>query len=162
MEQSKIHQGRAWPGEIPLSSNYTAGTGGQIFFHALKSQGKLIATRCVPCTQVYLPARSFCERCFAELDEQTEIEPAGRLISFTICHVDLDGKPLRRPEAFALVQLEGATTLMLHRLLGVNNPDEVTIGCSVEAVIKAPRRRFAQVSAQGCRFPRRPMAPDLV
>ncbi len=65
---------RAWPGEIPLTSLYTVGTGGQIFFHALKTQGKLIATRCQPCEQVYLPSRSFCERCFAELKEQVEHE----------------------------------------------------------------------------------------
>ena len=48
----------AWPGTIPLTSLYTAGSGGQIFFEALKRRAQLIATRCRPCKQVYLPADS--------------------------------------------------------------------------------------------------------
>jgi uncharacterized OB-fold protein len=138
-------QPRAWPGGIPLTSLYTAGTGGQIFFHALKIQGKLIGTRCRPCEQVYLPTRSFCERCFAELKEQVEVKRTGRLASYTFCHVDLDGARLQRPLALGLVQLEGASTLLLHYLLGVNDPTEVKIGCTVEAVIKPKAKRTGSI-----------------
>jgi uncharacterized OB-fold protein len=136
---------RAWPGKIPLTSLYTAGTGGQIFFHALKTQGKLIGTRCSPCDQVYLPARSFCERCFAELTEQVEVKRTGRLVSYTLSYVDHDGARLRRPLALGLVQLEGATTLILHRLLGVNGPTEVKIGCRVETLIKPKANRIGSI-----------------
>ncbi len=145
MGQLTANNRRAWAGEIPVSSNYTAGTGGQIFFHALKTHGKLIATRCGNCEQVYLPARSFCERCFAELTEQVEVKAAGRLVSFTICHVDLDGRPLRRPEAFALVRLEGATTVMLHRLLGISDAEGIRIGSSVELVLKPEKHRVGSI-----------------
>jgi uncharacterized OB-fold protein len=143
--QSQKTKQRAWQGEIPLTSLYTAGTGGQIFFHALKTQGKLIGTRCSACEQVYVPARSFCERCFAELTEQIEVRRTGRLISFTICHVDRDGTRLERPESLALVQLDGATTTMLHRLLSVSGPTEVKIGCKVEAVIKPKAKRVGSI-----------------
>jgi uncharacterized OB-fold protein len=136
---------RGWPGTIPLTSLYTAGTGGQIFFHALKTQGKLIATRCRLCEQVYLPARSFCERCFAELTEQVEVKRTGRLVSYTISYVDHDGARLRRPLALGLVQLEGATTLMLHYLLSVDDPTEVKIGCKVETVIKPKAKRIGSI-----------------
>jgi uncharacterized protein len=136
---------RTWPGEIPLSSFYTAGTGGQIFFHALKTRGKLIATRCGPCEQVYLPARSFCERCFAELTKQVEVKRTGRLVSYTLSYVDHDGARLRHPEALALVQLEGATTLILHYLLSVDDPTEVKIGCKVETVIKPKAKRLGSI-----------------
>jgi uncharacterized OB-fold protein len=136
---------RAWPGKIPLTSLYTAGTGGQIFFHALKAQGKLIATRCNPCAQVYLPARSFCERCFAELTEQVEVKRTGRLFSYTISYVDHDGARLRRPLALGLVQLEGVTTLMLHRLLDVGDPGTIKIGSMVEAVIKPKAKRTGSI-----------------
>jgi uncharacterized protein len=145
MAQVILPNRRAWAGEIPISSSYTAGTGGQIFFDALKSHGKLIATRCSNCSQVYLPARSFCERCFAELHEQVDVKPAGRLVSFTICHIDIDGKPLRKPAAFALVQLEGATTYLFHRLLGVSGPEGINIGTSVEVVIKPAERRAGSI-----------------
>ena len=136
---------RAWPGEIPLTSLYTAGTGGQIFFQALKAQGKLVGTRCRSCEQVYVPARSFCERCFAELNEQVEVKRTGRLVSYTICYADHDGARLRSPVALALVQLEGATTVMLHRLLDTSEPAEVKIGCRVEAVIKPKAKRVGSI-----------------
>jgi uncharacterized protein len=145
MRSLKNVEQRAWPGEIPLTSLYTAGTGGQIFFHALKTQGKLIATRCVPCAQIYLPARSFCERCFAELKEQVEVKRTGRLVSYTVCYVDRDGARLRRPVALGLVQLDGATTFFLHYLLGVNDPREVKIGSRVETVIKAKAKRVGSI-----------------
>jgi uncharacterized OB-fold protein len=134
-----------WRGEIPLTSVYTPGTGGQIFFRALKTQGKLIATRCGSCRQVYLPARTFCERCFAELEERVEVKPMGRLVSYTICHVDHEGARLERPEAWALVQLEGATTVILHRLLDGTSPTEVEIGCRVEAIIKPKAKRIGSI-----------------
>jgi uncharacterized OB-fold protein len=135
----------AWPGEIPLTSLYTAGVGGQIFFAALKQHGKLIATRCRPCKQVYLPARSFCERCLGALSDQVEVKPTGQLVSYTICHVDRDRRPLRRPRALALVQLDGATTTLLHYLLDVSGPDKESIGRQVEVVIKPKRQRTGSI-----------------
>lgn len=136
---------RGWPGRIPLTSLYTAGTGGQIFFSALKTRGKLIATRCRSCEQVYLPARSFCERCFAELTEQVEVKRTGRLVSYTISYVDHDGARLRRPVALGLVQLEAATTLILHYLLSVDDPTAVKIGCRVETLIKPKAKRIGSI-----------------
>lgn len=135
----------AWPGTIPLRSLYTAGSAGQIFFDALKRHGQLIAIRCRPCKQVYLPARSYCERCFAALTEQVEVKPTGRLVSFTICHVDHDRRPLRRIRALALVQLDGTTTTLLHYLLGVTKPEQVRIGIRVEVVIKPKHQRRGSI-----------------
>ena len=145
IEPPKNMEPRVWSGEIPLTSLYTAGTGGQIFLSALKTRGKLIGTRCSPCEQVYLPARLFCERCFAELVEQVEVKRTGKLVSYTLCHVDHDGARLRRPVALALVQLEGATTLLLHRLLGVSDPGRVKIGSRVETVIKPKTKRIGSI-----------------
>jgi len=135
----------AWPGAIPLTSLYTAGVGGQIFFDALKQHGKLIGTRCRPCKQVYLPARCFCERCLGAVTEQVEVKPTGRLVSYTICHVDRDRRPLRRPRALALVQLDGATTVLLHYLLEVTGPDQISIGRRVEVIIKPKRQRTGSI-----------------
>jgi uncharacterized OB-fold protein len=135
----------AWPGAIPLTSLYTAGAGGQIFFAALKQHGKLVATRCRACKQVYLPARCFCERCLGELTEQVEVKPTGRLVSYTICQVDRDRRPLRQPQALALVQLDGATTVLLHYLLAVTDPDQIDIGRRVEVIIKPKRRRIGSI-----------------
>jgi uncharacterized OB-fold protein len=135
----------AWPGAIPLTSLYTAGVGGQIFFDALKQHGKLIGTRCRPCKQVYLPARCFCERCLGALTEQVEVKPTGRLVSYTFCQVDRDRRRLRRPRALALAQLDGATTVLLHYLLDVTGPDQISIGRRVQVIIKPKRRRNGSI-----------------
>jgi uncharacterized OB-fold protein len=135
----------AWPGTIPLTSLYTAGVGAQIFFDALKQHGKLIGTRCRPCKQVYLPARCFCERCLCALTQQVEVKPTGRLVSYTFCHVDRDGRSLRRPRALALAQLDGATTVLLHFLLDVTGPDQIRIGRRVQVIIKPKQRRIGSI-----------------
>jgi uncharacterized OB-fold protein len=136
---------RVWPGAIPITSTYTAGVAGQIFFDALKRSGKLIATRCRPCKQVYLPARLFCERCLGALTEQAEIKTTGVLVSYTFCHIDRDRRPLRRPQALALVQLDGANTVLLHYLLDVTRPEQISIGARVEVVIKPKGRRIGSI-----------------
>jgi uncharacterized OB-fold protein len=136
---------RVWPGAIPITSTYTAGVAGQIFFDGLKKSGKLIATRCRPCKQIYLPARLFCERCLGALTEQVEIKPIGRLVSYTFCHVDRDRQPLRHAQALALVQLHGATTLLLHYLLDVTRPEQIAIGARLEVVIKPKARRVGSI-----------------
>jgi len=141
----EIKRGSVWRGEIPLQSYYTTGPSGQIFFQALKRHGKLIGTRCTPCAQVYVPARSFCERCFAKLTEEVEVKRTGRLASYTICYVDRDRAPLPRPLALALVRLEGATTLMLHYLIGVHDPVKIRIGCQVEIIIKPRNKRVGSI-----------------
>ena len=141
-------QGRnhsTWPGTIPLESFYTAGLGGQIFFAALKQRGEFIGTRCTPCKQVYVPARAFCERCFAELGEQVVVKPEGTLVSFTFSSLDRDGRALEKPLALALVRLEGATTLLLHRLLKVSHPLQVEIGRRVRAVLKPKAQRTGSI-----------------
>lgn len=134
-----------WRGEIPLESLYTAGVGGQIFFKALKERGELVGTRCGPCGHVYLPARQFCERCFAELTEQVKVKPEGTLTSFTFCFVDHDSNLLARPLALGLVQLEGASTVLLHRLLGVSDPSQVKIGSRVNVVMKPKTKRIGSI-----------------
>lgn len=138
-------QTRAWRGEIPIQSLYTAGVAGQAFLEALKERGELVGTRCDACRQVYVPSRLFCERCFAELTEEVEIKPEGRLASFTFCSVDRDGSPLRRPLALALVQLDGATTFFLHRLLDVSDPSQVRIGSRVKVEIKPKSKRTGSI-----------------
>lgn len=143
---------KTWPGEIPVTSLYTAGTAGQAFFEALKNRGEIIATRCDACQQTYVPARAFCERCFAELKKQVVVGPAGSIRGVADARVDRDGKPLATPEVWALVQLDGATTVLLHRLLDVRDASTVKIGEKVEAVIKPrPQRRGSILDIAGFR-----------
>jgi uncharacterized OB-fold protein len=134
-----------WCGEIPIESLYTAGVGGQRFFKALKDKGELVGTRCPPCNQVFVPSRQFCERCFAELTEEVRIKLDGVIKSFSYSYVDHNGRRLKQPVTWALVQLGGATTVTLHRLLDLKDPSSVSIGSRVKAVIKPKGKRVGSI-----------------
>ncbi len=68
---------RRWPGAIPVRHRYTPGRAGEVFFTALRDGGVLLGSRCARCDVVYAPARSFCERCLAELSADVEVGPRG-------------------------------------------------------------------------------------
>ena len=140
-----MHPIEKWRGEIPVRSQYTAGVAGQKFFAALKRSGELLASRCPTCNQVYLPARLFCERCFAELTEEVSVKPAGIVRSFTICYAGLEGQRLDQPYALALVELDGATTLLLHRVLDIDDPSKISIGTRVELLLKPASERLGSI-----------------
>ncbi|MGZ5301168.1 MAG: Zn-ribbon domain-containing OB-fold protein [Actinomycetota bacterium] len=127
---------RTVDGELPVSFHYTPGVGNTAFFEALRDRGVLLGSHCATCDFTYLPARIFCERCFAELAADTECGPGGTLESFTIGHVGIDGEPLNEPVAIGLVKLDSADTVLMHRLIGDASWE---IGSRVEAVVSAAR-----------------------
>jgi len=127
---------RTVSGGMPVGFHYTPGVGNTAFFEALRDRGVLLGSRCTSCDRTYLPARIFCERCFAALEPDTECGPGGTLESFTVGHVGIDGEPLDEPAPLGLVKLDQADTMLIHRLIG-DGPWEV--GSRVAAVIRADR-----------------------
>lgn len=125
---------RRWDGELPVRHRYTPGVAGTAFFTALRDRGVLLGSRCEVCSYTYVPARLFCERCFAELAADTEVGPGGELVSYTIGFVGLEGEPLADPETIGLVRLDGADSVLVHRVLDADEPLE--IGERVEVVLR--------------------------
>jgi uncharacterized protein len=122
-------------GELPVGFRYTPGVANTAFFEALRDRGVLLGSRCGSCGVTYLPARLFCERCFAELTPDVECGPQGELISWTVGRVDIDDEPLDEPVAVGLVKLDGADTVLMHLL----QVDEPQIGMRVRAVVREDR-----------------------
>ena len=135
---------RRWPGRIPVRHRYTPGRAGEVFFTALRDGGVLLGSRCTRCDMVYAPARSFCERCFAELSADVEVGPGGELASFTVVFAAVDGSPLDRPVAYGLVRLDGADTLFLHRVLDAGD-EPLEIGERVEVVLRPEAERTGSI-----------------
>ena len=131
---------RTWPGDFPVEHRYTPGVAGEAFFTALRDRGVLLGSRCGSCSFTYVPARLFCERCFAELAADTEVGPQGVLVSFTIAFLGIEGEPLDEPETFGLVRLDGADAVLLHRVLDPG-PEPLEIGERVEAIVRLPNDR---------------------
>ncbi len=129
----------AWKGEIPLQNRYTMGLAGERFFREIKDNARLMATHCPQCDYTYLPPRSYCERCFAELTEWVEVPSRGTVYAYTIVHLDLDEHPLDKPRLAALIEIEGCDSLFVH-CLGEVEPEEVYIGMPVEAVFQEKRQ----------------------
>ena len=121
-------------GELPVAFRYTPGVGNTAFFEALRDRGTFLGSRCADCGVTYLPARIFCERCLAELVPDAECGPEGTVESWTVARQDVDGTQLDPPVTFALVRLDGADTVLLHRLVGTAD-----IGGRVRAVLRPDR-----------------------
>jgi uncharacterized protein len=127
---------RSIPGELPVGFRYTPGVANTAFFEALRDSGTLLGSRCDACGVTYLPARLFCERDFSELSPDKECGPGGTLESFSVGHVDIDGEPLAEPQTLALVRVDGADTVLVHRLV---DADEPAIGMRVTARLRDRR-----------------------
>jgi len=135
---------RVVEGEIPVRHRYTPGVAGDRFFRALRDRGEILGTPCAACGVTYVPGRMFCERCFAGLEEWVAVGPGGTLESFTAVHVDLDGNPADPPVWVGLVMLDGATTVLPHRL--EPNGTEPAIGARVEAVLEPKAKRTGSIN----------------
>jgi uncharacterized OB-fold protein len=122
-------------GDLPVQHRYTAGVANKAFFEALRDRGVFLGSRCDSCEITYVPARMFCERCFAELSAGVEAGPGGVLESITIGYVGLDGASLDEPITLGLVRLDGADTVLMHFLTGVGDEEPPEIGRRVKAVL---------------------------
>jgi hypothetical protein len=131
-------------GAIPVRHRYTPGIAGERFFKALRDRGEILATPCRACGVTYVPGRAFCERCFAALQEWIPVGPGGTLESFTTVHVDLVGEPSTKPQTVGLVKLDGATTVLVHRLTVKKGAPRV--GARVEAVLAPKKRRTGSIN----------------
>lgn len=135
---------RRWEGRIPVGHRYTPGVAGETFFTALRDRGVLLGSRCGACSYTYVPARLFCERCFAELAADVEVGPGGTLVSFTIAFVDVEGRARQEPVTFGLVRLDGADAVLLHRVLDPGD-EPLEIGERVEAVLRPDGERTGSI-----------------
>ena len=140
----KVHDVIAWPGDIPITSRYTAGIAGERFLREIKENGRIMGTRCGRCDLTYVPATMFCERCFAELDEWIEVPSQGEVFTYTILHRDLDDRPLDTPAILAYVKLAGTDGGLVH-YIGETEKNLVHIGMEVEAVFKEADQRQGSI-----------------
>jgi hypothetical protein len=140
---------RRWEGDLPVRHRYTPGVAGEAFFAALRDRGVVLGSRCEACSYTYVPARLFCERCFTELEADTEVGPGGTLVSFTIAFRGLEGESLEEPVVFGLVRLDGADAVLLHRVLDPGE-EPLEIGERVEVVL-VPERDGTILDIEGFR-----------
>jgi uncharacterized OB-fold protein len=140
----RVEDLRAWRGTMPVVSRYTAGLAGERFLRALRDEARLLGVRCGRCGVTYVPGRLFCERCFDELHDWIEVGPAGTVEAVTALHLGPDGSRLTQPVLLALVRLDGADTVLFHRLGGIG-AGEAAIGLRVKPVYKEAAQRKGSI-----------------
>ena len=136
---------RRFDGTFPVGHRYTPGLAGEVFFSALRDRGVVLGSRCESCGITYAPARSFCERCFSELSADTEVGPGGELVSFTIVFRGIEGEALESPMTLGAVRLDGADTVLVHRVLEAGE-EPLEIGRRMELVVAADGRRSGSIT----------------
>jgi uncharacterized protein len=133
-----------WRGQIPVSYVYTAGRAGERFLREIM-KGRLLAADCKNCGIVYLPPRTYCERCFNRMEDHYRIvDPKGVVHTFTVCRRKMDGSPLEEPRVIAMIRIDGTDGGLVHYLDEVRLQD-VTIGMPVEAVFKPKNQREGSI-----------------
>jgi len=87
-----------WKGAIPMNYIYTAGRAGDEFLRRLRDKGELSGTACAACGVVYVPPKTFCERCFARIEaDVVPVKARGVVRTFTVCHETYDEKEKSSP-----------------------------------------------------------------
>jgi len=135
---------RYWQDNIPVEYLYTVGDVAEKFFERIRDEAKITGIRCGNCRLVYVPPRSYCEKCFARLEEWVELEPKGCVETYTIIHVDTKGSKLEKPVVLAKIKIDNAHGGFIHKL-GEVNTEDVKIGMRVEAVFEDKDKRKGSI-----------------
>jgi uncharacterized OB-fold protein len=125
-------------GQIYIPNNYSAGAVGSRFLIELRDNKRIMGIRCPTCNRVYVPARSVCKDCFAQLNEWVEVSDKGTLLTYTVCHQPNRVQPMATPIVYGVIQLDGADTGFVH-MLGEVDSEQLRIGMRVQAVFKEKR-----------------------
>ena len=133
-----------WMGHMECDYSYTYGIAGEKFFKEIKENARIMGTRCKKCGLVYVPPRLFCERCFEKLDEWVKVSKKGKIHTYSVAYIDVDGTKLKKPIIWAMVKIDKVHGGLVHKLSEVN-PEKVKIGMHVEAVFKEKKERIGSM-----------------
>jgi len=111
----------------PILSQFMTGLANGQVLGAVLSDGR-----------VAVPPPEFDPTTLAALTELREVGTSGTVLTWSWVSEPLPGQPLDRPFAYALIQLEGADTPLLHAV-AVDSPAAMSTGMQVE-IAWAPER----------------------
>ena len=114
-----------------LAYNYKRSNGPVMskFFDALEEQ-KILGTKSST-GKVFSPAAEFDPDTHESLNDMVEVGPGGSVESFSWIEAPQNHHLIKEPFAFALINLDGADTSMLH-MVGQCKEADLSIGSSVK------------------------------
>jgi uncharacterized protein len=95
------------------------------FLVSLRDDKVILGARCTQCDRLYVPTQAYCESCFERIETWEEVPPTGTIQAATIArHAFVGGPPA--PYAVAAIALDGADSLFIHLVAGVDLTDETS------------------------------------
>ncbi|HUC37502.1 MAG TPA: OB-fold domain-containing protein [Acidimicrobiales bacterium] len=102
--------------------------------------------------KVVVPPTEYDPVTAEDTGELVEVGPGGEVTTWSWASSPLEGQPLERPFAWALVRLDGATTSMLHAV-DAGSPDAMSSGMRVTARFRPPAERQGHIRDIECFVP---------
>ncbi|MDA4114367.1 MAG: Zn-ribbon domain-containing OB-fold protein [Thaumarchaeota archaeon] len=129
-----------------LNYAWSSGVAMGRFLRGLKEK-ELWGRECDGCQRILVPPRMYCESCYRPTDRWSRLRDAGKVVTYSIAHVNSDASRRSEPILLAVMEIEGASPLMgiLH-LLGEVPPEKVRIGMKVEAVWRPDGERTGAIT----------------
>jgi uncharacterized OB-fold protein len=117
---------------LRLSFDYTRSVGPLLsqFFTALRER-RVLGVRGSD-GRVLVPPAEYDPVTYEPLTDVVPVQSVGTVVSWTWQSAPLEGQPLDRPFAWALIQLDGADTPLLHAV-DAGSSDEISTGARVHA-----------------------------
>ncbi|MDI6873444.1 Zn-ribbon domain-containing OB-fold protein [Candidatus Solincola sp.] len=121
---------------------WSAGVYGSKFLTELRDNKRFVGVRCPLCGKVYVPPRRVCGPSFVELTELVTVSDEGEIVTFTVVSFSFvdpsTGKKKPVPYGYAVIELDGADTYILH-YLEETDPRSIKVGAWVKAVFEEER-----------------------
>ncbi len=112
-------------------------------FYRQFAEGNIVGVKCPTCDRVYLPPRPVCGNCYREMTEWVTVNDEGFIRAYTMVYLAITdpvtGQPRKTPYGMALIQLDGAGT-MLNHYVGSVDLEANLLGKRVKAVYREERR----------------------
>ena len=126
--------------QVEIEFPYTSATGAAVskFLTAFRDDKRIWGLKCPACNRVVVPAQDYCDICAQDMSEWVEVGQEGKIVTWTVVRRDHVLYPHPTPFAYALVQLDGADTALLHTVLA-DDYAAITAGAKVRAVWKEER-----------------------
>ncbi|OBG37602.1 Zn-ribbon domain-containing OB-fold protein [Mycobacterium sp. E3198] len=117
---------------LTLSFDYTRSVGPTLskFFTALRER-RILGVRGSD-GRVHVPPPEYDPVTYEPLGEMVPVSAVGTVASWTWQPEPIEGQPLDRPFAWALIKLDGADTLLMHAV-DAGEPDKIRTGTRVHA-----------------------------
>jgi len=102
-------------------------------------QGKILGRKCGACGSVYVPAVSYCRKCFLDIQDLVEVGTRGTVRTFTVNLADVRGNPVDEPQVLGCFQLEGSDSWIMGSLV-IDDWRKVRVGMPVRIRFREERK----------------------